>query len=188
MSRRRPLAPMRWFRLWSPDAAIAANTCRRMSAAGDDPVPLGPLAQLLTRGVGRALRDFGYVSLSEFTLRSRRRVDVIALNHSGAIAIVEVKSSIEDFRADHKWRDYRAYCDRFYFAVPPDFPRQVLPEDCGLWVADAYGAVLRREAPLQPLNATRRRSQILRFAQTAARRLARTSEIAKGMCKPSSPV
>ncbi len=151
-----------------------------MSAAGDDTVALGPVAQSLARGVGRALRDFGYVSLSEFTLRSRRRVDVIALDRSGTIAIVEVKSSIEDFRADRKWRDYQAYCDRFYFAVPPDFPRQALPEDCGLWIADAYGASLRREAPLQPLNAARRRSQILRFAQTAAHRLARFSEFPKG--------
>ncbi len=137
-----PLAPLRWFRLRWPDAAVAATTCRRMSAAGDDTVPLGPLAPSLVRGVGRALREVGYVSLSEFTLRSRRRVDVIALNRTGIIAIVEVKSTLEDFRADHKWRDYRAYCDRFYFAVPPDFPRQVLPEDCGLWVADAYGATL----------------------------------------------
>ncbi len=143
-----------------------------MNAAGDDTIPLEPLAPSLIRGVGRALRDLGYFSLSEFTLRSRRRVDVIALNQTGAFAIVEVKSTVEDFRADRKWRDYRAYCDRFYFAVPADFPRQVLPEDCGLWIADAYGATLRREAPLLPINAARRRSQILRFAQTASQRLA----------------
>jgi hypothetical protein len=142
-----------------------------MSAASDDTAPLEPLAPSLARGVGRALRDLGYFSLSEFTLRSRRRVDVIALNRNGAIAIVEVKSTIEDFRADHKWRDYVAYCDRFYFAVPADFPRQILPKECGLWIADAYGATLRREAPLLLLNSARRRSQILRFAQTAAQRL-----------------
>ena len=151
-----------------------------MSAAGDDAAPLGPLAPSLTRGVGRALRDAGYVSLSEFTLRSRRRVDLIALNRRGSIAIVEIKSSIEDFRADHKWRDYLAYCDRFYFAVPDDFPRQALPEDCGIWVADGYGATLRREAPLQALNATRRRTQILRFAQTAAQRLTRLADPGPG--------
>lgn len=155
-----------------------------MSAAGDDTVPLGPLAPSLVRGVSRALREVGYVSLSEFTLRSRRRVDIIALNSNGTIAIVEVKSTVQDFRADHKWRDYQAYCDQFYFAVPVDFPRQVLPENCGLWIADAYGATLRREAPLQPLNAARRRSQILRFAQIAAQRLTRQSESPKTMCRP----
>ena len=178
--------PLRWLRLWSPDAAVAATTCRRMSAAGDDTIPLGPLAPSLVRGVGRALRKSGYVSLSEFTLRSRRRVDVIALNHTGTFAIVEVKSTLEDFRADHKWRDYQAYCDRFYFAVPPDFPRQVLPENCGLWVADATGAVLRREAPLRPLNAARRRSQILRFAEIAAQRLARLKALPGALCRPRS--
>ncbi len=155
-----------------------------MSAAGDDTVPLGPLAPSLVRGVSRALREVGYESLSEFTLRSRRRVDVIALNRSGTFAIVEVKSTVQDFRADHKWRDYQGYCDRFYFAVPADFPRQVLPENCGLWIADAYGATLRREAPLQPLNAARRRSQILRFAQIAAQRLTRQGEVSRNICRP----
>ena len=88
-----------------------------------------------------------------------------------AIAIVEIKSSLMDFRADRKWREYLDYCDRFFFAVPEGFPRDVLPEDCGLMVADGYGAAFLREAPLRQLNPARRRAQILRFAQTAAQRL-----------------
>ena len=128
-------------------------------------------AAVLARGVSRTLSDLGYASLTEFTLRSGRRVDVIGLDAGGAIAIVEIKSSLEDFRADRKWREYLDYCDRFFFAVPEGFPRQVMPEDCGLMVADAYGAAVLREAPELPLNPARRRAQILRFAQTAARRL-----------------
>jgi hypothetical protein len=128
-------------------------------------------AAALARGVSRALYDLGYTTLAEFTLRSGRRVDVIALDPSGQIAIVEIKSSVEDFRADRKWREYTGYCDLFFFAVPEDFPCEILPADCGLMVADGYGAAVLREPPLWKLNPARRRAQILRFAQTAARRL-----------------
>jgi hypothetical protein len=33
--------------------------------------------------------------------------------------IVEIKSSVEDFRADQIWSDYRMHCDREFFAAPP---------------------------------------------------------------------
>jgi hypothetical protein len=130
----------------------------------------------LARGVCRGLYHLGYNCLTEFKLTSRRRVDVIGLDAGGVVLIVEVKSSLEDFRADRKWPEYLAYCDYFYFAVPVDFPRAALPEDCGLLVADFYGAALAREAPLLKLNATRRRVQTLRFAQTAAARLTRFTD------------
>ena len=38
------------------------------------------------------------------------------------ITIVEIKSSIEDFRADAKWRDYCLHSDHFYFATGPHVP------------------------------------------------------------------
>jgi DNA repair protein MmcB-like len=53
--------------------------------------------------------------------------------------IVEIKSSVADFRADTKWREYRAHCDRFYFAIPEGVPVDIMPEDAGLILADAYG-------------------------------------------------
>ena len=133
-------------------------------------------ATRLARGITRALHDLGQTSLTEFTLRSGRRVDVIGLDPGGRLTIVEIKSSPEDFRADRKWRGYLDYCDRFFFAVAEDFPQEVLPEDCGVMIADGYGAVVLRAAPLLPLAPARRRAQILRFAQTAARRLARAGD------------
>ncbi len=66
-------------------------------------------AAALARGVTRAFADLGYASLTEFTLRSGHRVDVIAVDAGGAIAIAEIKSSLEDFRAYRKWREYLAY-------------------------------------------------------------------------------
>lgn len=129
------------------------------------------VTRAVTRGAGRALAELGYSVLFEMTLASGRRVDVIGLNKAGEVLIVEVKSSLADFRADGKWHDYRPFCDRFFFAVPEGFPREVLPGDCGLMVADAYGAAVLREAPLHRLPGARRRAIVGRFARKAADRL-----------------
>jgi len=131
------------------------------------------LAALLARGVARALAQHGIATVSEFTLRSGRRVDVIGIDGSGQVTVVEIKTCVEDFRADGKWLDYLEYCDRFLFAVPAPFPREILPADCGLMVADPYGAVILREPPLRRLDPSRRRAQMIRFARVAARRLNR---------------
>ena len=130
--------------------------------------PTGPL---LARGAGRLLADMGYAVLMEFSLAGGRRADVAGLHRSGEIVIVEVKSSANDFRADHKWHEYRAHCDRFYFAVPESFPREMLPSDAGLIVADPFGGTVVRDAEAAPLHASRRRAMTLRFARKAAFRL-----------------
>ena len=94
----------------------------------------------------------------------------------GQTIIVEIKSSVADYRADQKWTEYLEFCDVFYFAVPLDFPREILPEDCGLMVADDYGAEIIREAPAQAMNGSRRRAQTLRLALTAMQRLGRMND------------
>src|SRR6266852_1696263 len=131
-------------------------------------------ALLLARGVCRELQQRGYASLVEFALANGRRADVMALGRAGEIAIVEVKSSLADFRADRKWPEYWEFCDRLYFAVAADFPRHLIPAECGLIVADPFGAALLNESPLRPLNAARRRAVTLRFALVGAQRLRRT--------------
>ncbi len=134
---------------------------------------LAEAGRLLARGVCRALSDHGLATLTEFTLGSGRRVDVIGLDRRGQVTIVEVKTSLEDFRSDRKWVEYLDFCDRFFFAVPEDFPRHVLPADCGVMAADAYGALILRDSPDFRLNAARRRAQGLRFGLAAAERLGR---------------
>lgn len=136
-----------------------------------DDRPLSPTAQALARGLGRHLAQAGYATLTELILPNGRRVDVIGIDRAGSVVVVEIKVSVADFRGDQKWRDYRDYCDRFYFAVPQDFPRELMHDDCGLYVADAYGAVLLRECDEAPMNAARRRALVLRFAGVAADRL-----------------
>ncbi len=131
-------------------------------------------ADLLARGVCRAVEALGYAALTEFPLGNGRRVDVIAVAGGGETLIVEIKSSVADFRADRKWMEYVPYCDLFYFAVPDGFPQALLPADCGLMVADGYGAAVLREAPRRTMNASRRRALTLRLALTASQRLRRT--------------
>ena len=134
---------------------------------------VGDTAAEIKRGVRRMLAAHGLTSLTEFTLKGGRRADIVAVDAKGKFTIVEVKSSIADFRADSKWPEYRDYCDLFYFAVSADFPLELIPEGCGLMVADAYEASIERHAPEEPLSAGRRRSVLLRFAAAAAGRLHR---------------
>jgi hypothetical protein len=131
-------------------------------------------AALLARGVCRALEQLGYASLVEFPLANRRRADVLALGRTGDLVVVEVKSSVADFRADQKWPAYRDFSDRFYFAVASGFPTVLIPDECGLMVADAFGAAVLRNGGTVPLNPGRRRALTLRFARVAAARLRRT--------------
>jgi hypothetical protein len=128
-------------------------------------------AAAIQRGVRRLYASLGAASLTELTLASGRRADVMALDPSGAITIVEIKSCLADFRADGKWPDYRDFCDRFLFAVGPDFPLDVLPDETGLIVADGYGAHILREPPHHPLAGARRKALTARFARVAAARL-----------------
>jgi hypothetical protein len=131
------------------------------------------VAARLARGVCRHLGALGYATLTEFPLASGRRVDVIGLDGGGQVVIVEIKSSVVDYRTDRKWTEYLAFCDAFYFAVGPDFPRDLLPAGHGLMVADAYGAEIVRAAPATAMNGSRRKAQLLRVALTASQRLQR---------------
>lgn len=130
-------------------------------------------AALIARGVGRLFADMGLSSLGELTLANGRRVDICALDGAGHLLFVEIKSSLADFRADQKWETYREYCDQLFFAVPVEFPREVLPDDTGIILADGYGAEILRDAPWHSVSAARRKAVMLRFAHVAAERLRR---------------
>jgi hypothetical protein len=130
-----------------------------------------PTALAVTRGTARFLHALGYSVVGELPLPSGRRADLVALGGDGEIVIVEIKSSVADFRADQKWMDYRLHCDRLFFATVVDVPHEIFPKDAGLIVADAFGASIICEAPEHRLAAARRKSVMLRFAHAAALRL-----------------
>ena len=124
----------------------------------------------VTRGAARLLIDLGYAPLAEVTLPNGRRADLMALSPKGELAIIEVKSGIEDYRVDRKWHEYLPYCDRFAFAVAPEFPQHILPEEPGLIVCDGFGGAVLREAPATPLAPARRKALTIAFARLAAMR------------------
>jgi hypothetical protein len=150
-----------------------------MSENGPSPIYLSPAldgrqsvtAAGVQRGVCRLLRDHGFAVLTEFTLATGRRADVVALKADGSIWIIEIKSSPEDFYVDTKWPEYRGYCDALYFAVPPTMDANILPGEAGLIVADSYGAEILRPAPNHPLVAARRKAVTVSFGRVAAQRL-----------------
>jgi hypothetical protein len=128
-------------------------------------------AMMVRRGVQVLLADLRFAVLPELTLSNGRRADLIALSDKGEIWIVEIKSSIEDFRVDRKWPDYRRYCDRLFFATHPGVPIEIFPEDCGLLLSDGYAGHMHREAPEHRLAPATRKSVTLEFSRTAAQRL-----------------
>ncbi len=129
------------------------------------------MALSIGRGTRRLLRNLKFSTLTELPLASGRRADIVALASDATILIVEIKSSIADFRADIKWPDYRAHCDRLYFAIPDGVPAAIIPADAGLIIADAFGAAILREAPEHRLAPPTRRAMLMRFAHAAAHRL-----------------
>ena len=130
-----------------------------------------PTALAIGLGTGRLLHSLGLASVRELPLPSGRRADIVALSGDGELWIVEIKSSVADFRADQKWMDYRLHCDRLFFATSTEVPCEIFPPDTGLIVADAFGAQFVCEAPEHRIHATRRKSVTLSIARAAAFRL-----------------
>lgn len=124
--------------------------------------------QLLARGVCRALRSHDFVTVEELVPTSGLRVDVMALGPKGEVWIIECKSSRADFQSDHKWQGYLEWCDRFFWAVDSDFPTELLPDETGLILADAYDAEIIRMGPEAKLAAARRKVMVQKFARHAA--------------------
>jgi hypothetical protein len=125
----------------------------------------------IQRGVVRTLLQHGLAAVTELPLPNGRRADVAAISDNGDIWIVEIKSSVDDFRVDQKWPEYRDFCDRLCFAVKPDFPVAILPEDTGLILADRHGGEVVRPAPERRLAGARRKVMTIRLARAAAFRL-----------------
>lgn len=132
--------------------------------------PLALPGQRLARGVCRLLRSHDFACLDEVVPVTGLRVDVMALGPKGEIWVVECKSSRADFTSDRKWQGYLDWCDRFFWAVPPGFPVDLLPEGGGLILGDDFGAEIVTMAPDTPLPGARRKALTLKFARMAALR------------------
>ena len=127
--------------------------------------------QLIARGVSRLLASHDFWSLEEFVPARGLRMDVMGLGPKGELWCVECKSSRADYNADSKWQGYLEYCDRFFWAVGPDFPVELLPEESGLILADAWGGEIVRLPVESKLPGARRKALTLKLARDTARRL-----------------
>ncbi len=143
-----------------------------MNAPNANVTPLSrpDVTQLLARGVSRLLLAHNFAPALEIPLANGRRADVMALGPQGQIWIVETKSCLADYACDAKWPDYVDFCDRFFFGVTEEFPTDLIPEECGLIVADGFGGAILRDSPLRPLAGARRKAVTLLFARLAAAR------------------
>ena len=136
-----------------------------------------PVAAEVARGVTRLFCRQDLFAICEMPLPNGRRADLMAIDPKGGLTIVEIKVAKADLFGDGKWLDYLDYCDRFFWAVPPQLARildeeRYLPSEAGLIVADRYDAAVVREAAHRPLAPARRKAELLHFARRAARRLA----------------
>ncbi len=135
-----------------------------------DPLPV-TTGQRLARGVARHLCSHDFACVEELVPTPGLRVDLMAMGPKGEVWVIECKSGRADFVTDHKWQGYLDWCDRFFWAVDADFPTDMLPENTGLILADAYDAEILRMGPLTPLAPARRRAMHRTFARCAALRL-----------------
>ena len=129
------------------------------------------IAASVQRGVCRMLRHAGHATICELTLATGRRPDIVSIGEKGEVWIVEIKSSLADFQADHKWHEYWDFCDRLFFARPMELDENIFPTEAGLIVADAFGAEITRFPDQRKLSPARRKAVTLRIARTAAMRL-----------------
>jgi hypothetical protein len=136
----------------------------------DPSLPLMPGFRL-ARGVARAMRSFDFVTVEEFVPEAGLRVDVMALGPKGELWIIECKSGRVDYLTDQKWQGYLGYCDRFFWAVDADFPVELLADETGLIIADAYDAEILRMGPEMALPPARRKALTQKFARHSALRL-----------------
>ena len=130
-------------------------------------------AKAVARGVARMFFRHDILVQPEVSLRNHRRADLMGLDAKGQIIIVEIKVARGDLLGDQKWTEYLDYCDRFYWALPPELDASpleqpgFLPERCGVIIADSYDAEIVRPAATHGLAAARRKVETMRMARRA---------------------
>ncbi|BAR56714.1 hypothetical protein NK6_3537 [Bradyrhizobium diazoefficiens] len=160
---------MEWNRLSSPHGQQRPQH-RPRAAAGPPPI---------RDGAGDRARHGAAAALARIFLHQRTAATVGPARRSGGAERARRDLDrrdqvvVEDLRADQKWHEYRAHCDRLFFAFTQDLPCEIFPQDTGLIIADAYGAHLHCEAPEHKIAAATRKQMTVRFAMAAALRINR---------------
>ena len=125
----------------------------------------------ITDAIARSYYEQGDGVLREFKLRVKRRVDLVTISDKGLITIVEIKSSVADFRSDKKWNEYIEWADQFYFGVAHNFPIDILPKEHGIITTDGFDIYKAQSSPVQKLNGSRRNTLVRKLAKASMRRI-----------------
>ena len=125
----------------------------------------------ITDAIARSYYEQGNGVLREFKLRIKRRVDLVTINDKGWITIIEIKSSVADFRNDKKWNEYIEWADQFYFGVAHNFPIEILPKEHGIITTDGFDIHEAQPSPVQKLNGSRRKTLFRKLAKASMRRI-----------------
>jgi hypothetical protein len=108
------------------------------------------IAQALKEASAYAFFRYNYSIAFEVGLQAwgSRRADVIGNKINGDLVIIEVKSSVADFRSDGKWHEYLKYADRVYLAFDKATARKIrdnpelkarIPDRVGVMILEPYG-------------------------------------------------
>jgi hypothetical protein len=101
----------------------------------------------------------------------RYRADVVALHMGGGLDIIEVKSSVADFRSDKKMGEYAKYCDKLYLACTSEVYEkvkdQVLP-GIGVIIVSGGGCWVKKRAKYHKIQAKTRLNLMARIAYRSA--------------------
>ena len=125
----------------------------------------------VTDAIARSYHEQGNGVLREFKLSVKRRVDLITISDKGWITIIEIKSSVADFRSDKKWNEYIEWADQFYFGVAHNFPIEILPKEHGIITTDGFDIHKAQPSPVQKLNGSRRNTLVRKLAKASMRRI-----------------
>jgi hypothetical protein len=89
--------------------------------------PRAQTAEALKKAVSFMFFKYGYSMTTELGILKwgRRRADVIGNKIGGDLVLIEVKSSVADFRTDNKWTEYLPYADRVYLAFTKEVARKI---------------------------------------------------------------
>jgi hypothetical protein len=125
----------------------------------------------ITDAIARSYYEQVNGVLREFKLKIKRRVDLVTINDKGWITIIEIKSSVADFRNDKKWNEYIEWADQFYFGVAHNFPIEILPKEHGIITTDGFDMHEAQPSPVQKLNGSRRKTLFRKLAKASMRRI-----------------
>lgn len=144
-------------------------------AAKAEKKPTKPARSLVAAALKKAaafyLFRYGFAVTYELGVMpwGSRRADIVANKVSGKIVILEVKSSLADFRTDKKWRSYLDYCDKFMFCTTEDVYEKIkdeLPKEVGVvCLSPSTGwAYMAKKSPNLELTDENRMSVLARLA------------------------